>query len=30
VTHSSGLSRRQGWDNLIIPVKAPPPAAPAK
>jgi hypothetical protein len=21
VTHSSGLSRRQGWDNLIIPVK---------
>jgi hypothetical protein len=31
VTHSSGLSRRLGWDNLIIPVKAaPPPAAPAK
>jgi len=30
ITHSSGLSRRQGWDNLIIPVKAPPPAAPAK
>jgi hypothetical protein len=27
VTHSSGLSRRLGWDNLIIPVKAPPPAA---
>jgi hypothetical protein len=27
VTHSSGLSRRQGWDNLIIPVKAPPAAA---
>jgi len=22
VTHSSGLSRRQGWDNLMIPVKA--------
>ena len=30
MTHSSGLSRRQGWDNLIIPVKAPPPAAAAK
>ena len=30
MTHSSGLSRRLGWDNLIIPVKAPPPAAPAK
>jgi hypothetical protein len=30
VTHSSGLTRRLGWDNLIIPVKAPPPAAPAK
>jgi hypothetical protein len=29
VTHSSGLSRRLGWDNLIIPVKAPSPA-PAK
>jgi hypothetical protein len=28
ITHNSGLSRRQGWDNLIIPVKeAPPPAA---
>jgi hypothetical protein len=28
VTHSSGLSRRLGWDNLIIPVQnAPPPAA---
>jgi hypothetical protein len=27
VTHSSGLSKRLGWDNLIIPVKAPPPAA---
>jgi hypothetical protein len=25
VTHSSGLSKRLGWDNLIIPVKAPPP-----
>ncbi|MBM4272881.1 MAG: hypothetical protein FJ134_00230 [Deltaproteobacteria bacterium] len=21
VTHGSGLTRRQGWDNLIIPVK---------
>lgn len=21
VTHSAGLSRRQGWDNLMIPVK---------
>jgi hypothetical protein len=30
VTHNSGLSRRLGWDNLIIPVKAPPPAAGAK
>jgi hypothetical protein len=30
VTHSSGLTRRLGWDNLIIPVKAAPPAAPAK
>ena len=28
-THSSGLSRRLGWDNLMIQVKAPPPA-PAK
>ena len=27
MTHSSGLSRRLGWDNLIIPVKAAPPAA---
>jgi hypothetical protein len=27
MTHSSGLTRRLGWDNLIIPVKAPPPAA---
>ncbi len=26
MTHSSGLSRRLGWDNLIIPVKPPPPA----
>ncbi len=25
ITHSAGLSRRQGWDNLIIPVKNPPP-----
>jgi hypothetical protein len=23
VTHGSGLSRRQGWDNLVIPVKEP-------
>jgi hypothetical protein len=31
ITHGSGLSRRLGWDNLIIPVKAPtPPAAAAK
>ena len=30
VTHSSGLSKRLGWDNLMIPVKAPPPAAAAK
>jgi hypothetical protein len=30
VTHNSGLSRRLGWDNLIIPVKASPPAAGAK
>ncbi len=30
VTHSSGLSHRLGWDNLIIRVKAPPPAAAAK
>ncbi len=29
VTHSSGLTRRLGWDNLIIPVKAPPPPAAA-
>ncbi len=27
VTHSAGLSRRQGWDNLIIPVKEAAPAA---
>ena len=30
ITHSSGLSKRLGWDNLIIPVKAPPPPAEAK
>jgi hypothetical protein len=30
VTPSSGLSRRQGWDNLIIPVKGPPPPAASK
>lgn len=29
MTHSSGLSRRLGWDNLIIPVKGPPPPAAA-
>jgi hypothetical protein len=29
ITHSSGLSRRQGWDNLIVPVKEAT-AAPAK
>jgi hypothetical protein len=27
VSHSSGLSRRQGWDNLIIPVKEAAPAS---
>jgi hypothetical protein len=27
VTHSSGLTRREGWDNLVIPVKSPPAAA---
>jgi hypothetical protein len=27
VTHSSGLSRRLGWDNLMIPVKEAPPTA---
>ena len=27
ITHSSGLSRRQGWDNLMIPVKDQPPGA---
>jgi hypothetical protein len=26
-THSSGLSRRQGWDNLMIPAKEGAPAA---
>lgn len=26
-THSLGLSRRQGWDNLMVPVKEGPPAA---
>jgi hypothetical protein len=29
-THSSGLSRRLGWDNLMIRVKAPPPSESAK
>ena len=29
-THSSGLTKGQGWDNLMIQVKAPPPEAPAK
>ncbi len=24
VSHSSGLTRRQGWDNLLIPVKVKP------
>jgi hypothetical protein len=24
VSHSGGLSRRQGWDNLLIPVKPKP------
>jgi hypothetical protein len=23
ITHSAGLSRREGWDNLMIPVKEP-------
>ncbi len=23
LTHSAGLTRRQGWDNLVIPVKSP-------
>ena len=27
MTHSRGLSRRRGWDTLLIPVKNPPPAA---
>ncbi len=27
VTHNSGLSRRQGWDNLMIAVKNQPPGA---
>lgn len=27
MTHSSGLSRRQGWDNLMIPVKEGAPGA---
>ncbi len=26
VTHSAGLTRRQGWDNLVIPVQEAPPA----
>lgn len=30
-THASGLTRRQGWDNLFIPVRAvPPPSAKEK
>jgi len=29
LSHSAGLSRRQGWDNLMVPVKPPAPA-PAK
>jgi len=27
VSHTAGLTRRQGWDNLIIPVKEAAPAA---
>ncbi|MDP3181385.1 MAG: hypothetical protein Q8M54_01050 [Desulfobaccales bacterium] len=27
VSHGAGLSRRQGWDNLVIPVKDATPAA---
>lgn len=30
ITHNSGLSKRLGWGNLIIPVKAPPSPATAK
>ena len=30
LTHSSGLTKKLGWDNLIIQVKVPPPPAPAK
>jgi hypothetical protein len=30
MTPSAGLSRRRGWDNLLIPVKAPPSPAAAK
>lgn len=29
VSHSAGLTRRQGWDNLIIPVKSAAAAGPA-
>lgn len=27
ISHSAGLSRRQGWDNLMVQVKEAPPAA---
>jgi hypothetical protein len=30
VTHSRGLTRRRGWDNLLIPVKTPPSPATVK
>jgi hypothetical protein len=30
MTPSEGLSRRRGWDNLLVPVKAPPAPAAAK
>jgi hypothetical protein len=30
MTPGRGLSRRRGWDNLLIPVKAPPSPAAAK
>jgi hypothetical protein len=30
LNHTTGLSRRQGWDNIFIPVQAEAPAAKAK
>jgi hypothetical protein len=30
MTPGEGLSRRRGWDNLLVPVKAPPAPAAAK